>query len=454
MKTLSITLAVVFLIASCGSKKNPVGSDLSTIRQQGQKAREMGPPKPTVITNTKVVEKPVEIVREESTVDDKFIVITPDPQLSFNEGESSSYNIRARVLIPGVKIQLTAENLPPGATLTPSTNEQGLYHLKWLPAYHTIPANEPMKTFITMLRAQISSAENPEIEAKLKSLVREQALFLYLFKNRPLPRDMKVEGLPSEMFEGSAPQPFAVVVTIPGTDDKAPQKPILVVSYDGVSYTPGQNYLELDGSRHVIPDTNRLEPEYMGQFKWKFYRLFDTKNISVQPQLAKDGSLMKGADRTHTRLSFKVYNSFGGSTPETPAKVQIKYVRSVSAPRFDFSALPKAHLEVSRGENIQLKFRVLSGDSKANLRVEAKGTTLPGAPQINCQPSSQGPFQQSCILKWNIPCDISENALSGTLELLAWDHADSTSNATAHTLSAVLASPEKALCKSQGGKSL
>lgn len=325
MKNVNLLLIATLFVAACGGKKNPVGEDLKTIREDGKKVHEMGPQKPVTVTHVEVVEKPVQVLREESTIDDKFLVIAPDPEMSFNEGQKSTYKIRARILIPGVQIKLTAKDLPAGATLTASTAEKDLYLLSWTPEYYTIPTNSNMKTYPVKLVAQVVSAQKAEDMEKLKALVREKEVSLFLFRNQELPSELKISGLPNEVLAGSEPTPFTVTVKVPGMDDRSPQKPRLVITYDGVSYTAGQSFLELDGSRYVVADPSKKGPEYLGQFKWKFSLLFDTKNIPVQPQLAKDGTIMANADGTRARMSFKVYSGFGLSTPDTLFQIKIRY---------------------------------------------------------------------------------------------------------------------------------
>lgn len=331
MKKQSVFIMSVLLASGCGFKKNPVGSDLNTIRAEGKQQMENGPVKPTTVTNTVVVEKPQVVTREESTIDDKFLVITPDPQMSFNEGQTATYNIRARVLVPGVQISLSASGLPAGATLTASTTEKDLYILSWTPELYTIPANSNMKAYGVKLTAQVSSASaNAQDAEKLKGLVREQDISLFLFRNQELPSELKIAGLDQELSEGQV-LPFTVTAKVPGVDDKTPVKPRLVVSYDGVSYTAGNNYLELDGSRYVVVDLNKKDAVYLGNEQWQFSLLFDTKNISVQPELAKDGSILANADGTRVRVSFKVYSPYGLSTPDTLSQIKIKYNHPAAA---------------------------------------------------------------------------------------------------------------------------
>ncbi|MFN8790320.1 MAG: hypothetical protein ACK5Y2_02575 [Bdellovibrionales bacterium] len=326
MKKWSVLLIVSGMIAGCGSgKDNPVGSDLKTIREEGKVAKTMEAKAPIIVPETVVVEKPKLVVREESKIDENFFVMTADPQLIFNEGQASQYSFRARVLVPGVQIRLKAEGLPEGATLSPSDREAGLYALNWTPGYSLIPPQAQMRTFTLKIVAEPVSAPKPELLETLKNLVQEKTFSLFLFRSQEPPRDLKVVGLPQEVTEGQDPVRFSVTVKVPGLESKSAQKPVLVVSYDGLAINAGQAFREMDGSRHIVPDLQRREPEYLGDFQWRFSVVFDAKNISVQPQLGRDGRMTSGADGTRVRLSFKVFNHLGLATPETLVQMKIRY---------------------------------------------------------------------------------------------------------------------------------
>lgn len=335
LRTTLLALLVTFLITACGDwDKNPVPSsstssgtfDLETLREQSKKVLAEGPDKPREITNTVIVEKPKLVVKEESTIDEKFIVITPDAQMTFNEGQEATFKVYARVLISGVQIKLSAQGLPEGARLEASSKERDLYLLTWKPGLYTVPSNANMKTYTVKLTAEIAGSSSQTNADKLQGLMREKEVSLFLFKNQETPGDLIVKDLGNELSEGQV-TPFSVVVTVPGTDSQTPQKPRLVISFDGVSYTAGNSFLEVDGSRHVLADLKNKDPKYLGDSKWKFSLVFDTKNITVQPQLAKDGSFLVNADGLRVRLTFKVYAPNGLSTPETLRQLKIHYAK-------------------------------------------------------------------------------------------------------------------------------
>lgn len=325
-KTLIPLMALTLVAAGCGEYQKDPASDLAKMRENAKVLTQKGPDKPLEITKTVVVEKPVVVYKEESSINEKFIVITPDPQMTFNEGQQGQFKVRARVLVPGIEIKLTAKGLPEGAKFEKSAQEKDLYTITWTPDLYTVAANYAMKSYVVKVTAEVSSATNVAGAEKLKGLVRESEFNVFLFRNQEVPSDLAISGLSSEVTEGTL-VPFTITVKVPGTDDKTPVKPRLAVTYDEVSYTAGNSFLELDGSRYVKAESTKKDAEYLGDSKWKFTRLFDTKTFSVQPQLAKDGTVLKEADGTRVRLSFKVYSPQGLSTPETLAQVKILYAK-------------------------------------------------------------------------------------------------------------------------------
>lgn len=438
------SLLVTTFLSGCGEyQKDPV-SDLSTLREDAKV--NAGPNKPRVITNNVIVKEQVAVPYAESKVDDKFVIITADSNMSFSEGTSSSFEVRARVLLSGVKIKLTGQGLPEGATLVPSAKEADLYILTWKPALYTVPQNVSMKKVTIKLVADVASSENKENAEKLKGLYRESSLDLLVLRNQEAPANLTVAGLSNQVAEGQL-VPFTVTATIPGIDGQAPQKPRLVISYDGVSISAGNEFLELDGSRYVIADMNKKEPKYLGDSKWQFSLLFDTKNISIQPQLAKNGSIMTNADGTRVRLSFKAYSPAGMSSPEHLVQLKLAYNLSMSAPKFEVLGLGQQGLAVSRGENVSLKFRVVSADVKAETKLIASGSALPGEPKVNCVASVAGANIQDCTMTWAVPCDAAKDQLTGYVDMKAQATSESRqSEATAYSLKVMASTKEKSLC--------
>jgi hypothetical protein len=349
-KLVSLTILVSLAAAGCGKyDKDPVAGSgqegqatLEDLRKHSGDVIAQGPEQagPKVIYEPKEVRVEVEkivyvekpVYHEQSTVNESSFVITPDSDMNFIEGKKSTFKIRARSLIKDVKVKLVAQNLPEGAKIENISNEteKDVYALTWAPSYYTVAANEAAKTLKIKLSLQVTGAKTEKERAALEGLVREKEVSLLVFKDQTPPSDMKIESLSATVSEGTQVS-FQVIVTVPGIDGNSTQKPSLLVSYDGVSYTAGNDFLELDGSRYVIGDLNKIGAEYLGESKWRFHRVFDTKNTPLQTQLAKDGSVMKNADGLRVRFSLKVYSPYGSSTPEVLRQVKIAFSKKEEA---------------------------------------------------------------------------------------------------------------------------
>lgn len=434
------------LIAGCGDK-NPV-SDIDSMREHSRIELQKGPDSARVINNDVLRTEYIYITKEESTIDDKFITITPPLESTFAEGVSGSIKVRAAVHIPGVEISLTAEGLPQGASLVKSDSEKDIYLINWAPELYTIPANSVKKSFTVKLVANVVKANSQQEYDTLKGLVRERTMSLDVFRTQEAPSDLVVTGLPGEIQEGTQ-VPFTVTVKVPGTDQKAPKKPTLLVSYDRVSSTAGNDYLELDGSRHVVSDVTKKDAEYMGDSKWKYTLVFDTKNVPPQPQLSKNGTVLANATSTRVRLSFTAHSPYGLSTGETLAQVKINYVRPIEAPRFDMSGLGQETLEVARGQKITLNFYVASADTTARTKVEQGRTELVGSPTVSCKDSSAGAFKQACSLVWEIPC-AGTSEIKGEIPLTAQSVINGrNSDFTRHSIKVTQSKTATDLCKTE-----
>jgi hypothetical protein len=422
MKTISSlsTLGLAaLLIAGCGRyEKNPV-QDLEKMRANGQAEVNKGPEKPQEITHTVVVEKPVEVIKEQAKVDESFFVIAADSDMNFTEGQSSTYQIIGRSLIKGVSIRLVAQNLPAGASFqaAPTAQEKDRYTLTWTPAYNTVPSNTVIKSYKFKVMVQITDVAAGINRKPLEALSRQKELSLLVLKNQAAPTDLAV-NLAETVNEGTL-TPFQVTVRVPGVDDKLGQQPRLVISYDRLMTTQGNDYRELDGSRHVIPDQNNSEPQYLGDYRWKFSLIFDTANIGVQPPQNLKGEVQATAAVAHVRLSIKAYAPTGSSTPEVVKKVQINLNKPVEAPRFDMSGLAAETLDLTPGEKMNFRFLVTSAAKGSSVKIELPDVkTLVGSPSLSCK-SSLTAAKQECLLSWKVPCSASDADLNQQIAMSA-----------------------------------
>jgi hypothetical protein len=77
-----------------------------------------------------------------------------------------------------------------------------------------------------------------------------------------------------------------------------------------------------------LTDPSKKSVEYVGNSKWKFNRIFDTKNIPLQPQVSQNNEPAKKADITSLRLSFKVSSPNGRAGPETLVQLKVHHLES------------------------------------------------------------------------------------------------------------------------------
>ncbi|WP_413584080.1 hypothetical protein [Bdellovibrio sp. HCB274] len=459
VKSLMIMIPAAMTITACDGWQKSPSSDLEDMRAHAKVITEMGPDKPVEVTKTTVVVKPspveviktvivekeVEVKVKETDVTRSMILLTADSEMTFSEGAASSYKIRASLPIPGATVTLTASNLPEGAVLKPS-NEKDVYVLTWNPPMYTVDSGKLLKSIPVKFTATVTNPGQAKDAAAVKGLINELDKTLFVTKNQVAPSALSVSGIASEVMEDQL-IPFSITVTVPGIDGKSEQKPRVLISNDGNSNSAGNDFLELDGSRYVIADLNKKDAEYLGDSKWKINLIFDTKNIAVQPQLSKDGTIMLQANGTRVRFSVKVFSPNGLSTAEALVQTKIVYTKTISAPRFDVSGLGKQGLEVSPGEKIVLRFSAGSNSKNAVVAVESKNTDLPGNPQVACEASAAGSNKQDCTLTWEVPCDATAKTLKGAIPMTAVGTANGqVSNVTEYSLKTLKAAKDKGLC--------
>ena len=416
---ISIVLMAGLGLLGCNGKfqQRPV-DDLPELRENAKKEVTKGPEKPQVIEHYNQV--PVVETPKKPVIDSKFLMIDPDRKMTFIEGQTKSFSIHAWALIPNVKIGLKIDGLPKEAVLNyaPTKEDDRLYQLTWTaPMGFTAP--ESAKTLTAKVTIFVTEVPKDQ-DQKIKTLTREQEITVVVAQAQAVPSDVKIINLSGTLNEGSI-TPFQVEAIIPGVDSKSAQKPSLIVSYDKKKLTPGNNFQELDGQRYVNLDSAHAEPEYIGDFKWRFYRTFDTQNISVQPQIDAKGKVLAAADGLRVRLSFQVKSPYNGTlSADVLKQIKISYNKPLAAPHFDFIGLEKGILELTPGQKMNFKFYVESLSNGASVKIEIPDLkNLLGAPTIECTVAKDKSSRQNCILKWNVPCSAQDQELSQQIKMTA-----------------------------------
>lgn len=394
------------------------------------------------------IDKEVPVTKEQATVDGKYVIITADPAMKFIEGQTGSFKVHSRSMIPGLKIELAIASLPSGATFQKvSDSEMVTYELKWSPTVAMIPSSEVYKVFDLKISATVTEVPQGRSKEDLQKLMRDKEVLLFVLRSQKAPSEVSVEGLTQEVSEGTI-TPFSVIATVHGVDDQSAQKPSLKISYDNMPYMAGSPLLVQDGSKHVTFDDKKA-PTYLGQFRWKFDLAYDTKNIAVPPALGKDGKMAAQETATPVKLSLKVVSPFGAESPEMLKTLKIKHTSDFSAPKFDVAGLSSDTLELVPGETKTLKFKVQSAIAQSTTKVEIPDlSTMKGSPKVTCAAVKS---TQECTLTWAVPCDSTESDLNQNLSLSAVATANGkNSNATQYVLKTSRAKTAAAACANTG----
>lgn len=410
----------------------------------------------------KVVEKPVDRL----TVVGEVLSISTDPEMSFTEGREGKFKVRARVLTDAnVSFKLALKDLPKeasGAKLVDlsSDKEQGVYEIQWTPPFSTVSGTDMDRTLQASVEIQLGAVTNKEgkpdeaLKKALETLPKKKQISLRVYRDRTPPSEVKIEGLPGEI-QGGTIVPFHIIAKVPGVDQSSRGgAPTLDISYDGVSTTPGNNFLEMDGAAHVIADTSKKSAEYLGDFKWKFNRLFDTKNIEPKPQLDSSGKVLASADGTRVRFSYKVKSPADGpSSAATVKQIKIKYLKPLNLPRFDIS-MNRDSLDITLGRTTQLYFSVESAIANSTFKVTGSELAkLPGKATLNCVATKPVVgSRSSCMIEWSVPCDASDAQLNRDLTLEAKSSLNGSDSETVQQVIKVVKAKDISACQASTQK--
>ncbi|XGC82203.1 hypothetical protein ACES2L_06860 [Bdellovibrio bacteriovorus] len=440
-------LSVSLLAAGCGEySKNPV-QDLAAMRENARLELKKGPDSVREITKEVIVKEDRIVKIEESTINGSLLVISADEDMDFEEGKTKQYKIQARVLDPSVEIKLNVEEKPKEVSIEKSTKEANVYILTYTPALYTVPANKKKQKLKVVLKAVVTSTKNAADAAKYEGLVRTKELDLTVFRTEDAPSEVQVLGLGTQVSEGTITT-FSVTAKVPGTDANAPQKPSLIVTADENQSTAGQNFKDLDGSRHIPADT---KVEYIKDSVWKFTKTFDTQNIPVQPQIGKTGAILQNVDGTFVRVAFRVAYD-GLQTAPTVQRIKIAYTKPISAPRFDLTSIGQTGLKASPGKTVVANFTVTSADAQAEVKVETPVTSLDVNPSLTCVDASTGANKQNCTLSLNVSCDTKLENLNGDITVNALSVVNGRNSNLVAAKIKVVATQDATLCSAEAAK--
>jgi hypothetical protein len=326
-QNLAVSLGCALVLSACGNySKQPV-SDAKDLRAKAAAQDPNGQkPTPTPAQTTSsaptTIEKDVTTVVAQAVVDERSLIVIADSPMSFTEGVGQSFNIKVRSTQAGTTVRLSSPNLPAGAVLKDisTASVPGVYQLSWAPDYSTILGRNSVKAISVKLIAQMILSDGT-VKAGIS---KETDVVLSVFHDQSVPSSVAVENLPALIDEGTVTD-FDVIADINDVNENSSIKPTVQSSYDQVAFTDGNQFLEMDGSRYVTADIKNKAPEYVGANKWRFHLVFDTKNISVQPQLSSSGKVIDNADGVRVRVSFKVFSPYGPASSEIVKQIKITF---------------------------------------------------------------------------------------------------------------------------------
>ncbi|HEY8269517.1 MAG TPA: hypothetical protein VIG33_01405 [Pseudobdellovibrionaceae bacterium] len=315
----SSLLSALLLTTACGgSSDNKSFEDISELRARAKKEMTTGPQPPP--ERVVYVTKEKEVIKEQATLTDSYFKIDlSEKMMSFYEGQPSAYKITLRVQDPQLQMKLTAKGLPSGAELKDisTAKNPNTYELRWTPPLYTISYDQqPPQIMTATLVPVLVSAKTSKKAETVKGLSLDRTITFNVFRNQDKPSELVLSGLDQDVQEGQV-VPFSVIARFPGVDTNAPIKPDLGFFRDKNTQVVASNYLEMDGTRYVSIEN----VEYIGDYKWKFNLVFDTKNNPVETQKSKDGSAA-AVNFTQVRLGLRVFGAFNAS-PATVVRVKI-----------------------------------------------------------------------------------------------------------------------------------
>lgn len=423
---LMIMVPAMALVACGKYEKQPV-KDIAEIREQAKAQAGQGLDAPQVITNevnrTRLVvepndEKPKEIDQTKvAKIDASVIKITTIDEPSFVEGQKKVLKIRAFTTVQGVVTELVAVSVPTGAELQAVAGEANVYALTYTAPFNTAPSNVALK-----VKLKIVSAPKEETRQALEALPSLEKQFTLRITKTNEELSTLETNLPAEISQDTL-TPFQVTVKVPGTDEK--------------SALPN---LDVDDAKlgFVIKNPEHEKPEFLGDSKWRFSLIFDTKNKAV-PQ-------KNDATAFQARVSLKAKHGKNAS-PTLTKVIVIKITKLSSTPQFDMKALGQPKLSLERGSKKTLKFAVGAMNPAVEVKVETPNLqTLVGSPTITC--AAEKLNKQVCTLEWTVPCGATEKELQNDITLTAQSIVEGKATTpVTHILKTIAAKTKNANCK-------
>lgn len=254
---------------------------------------------------------------------DRSYVIEPEKDVTFIEGETSSFKVRVRLFFPVESFSLKLVGVPSdiqNISLSKVQGEAGTYQISWTAPKGVIPTDRPDRNVKYRLELGDVKSADASVEALFRSISKVQDFSFNVRRTGKTPKIVAVNSLPSEVAQGSM-VPFTVDVEDPASYEG--YSPRLDVYFQGTNKT--ESGYEANGATYVRVEST---PKHIGNGVWRFSYVFDARNNDVGAQLDRDGKRVDGATHLQTRLMLKAYSGSGGVSSEKPVFTKIKFEKA------------------------------------------------------------------------------------------------------------------------------
>jgi hypothetical protein len=251
---------------------------------------------------------------------DRSYVIEPERDVTFIEGETTSFKVRVRMFFPVDSYELRLAGLPEdvgGVSLVKVPEEPGSYLVTWAAPKAFIPSDRAERSVRYRLELADVRAQDPSVETLFRSINRIQEFSWSVRRTGKTPMIVKMSELPTEIAQGQV-VPFTVDVLDPASYDG--YAPRLDIYFQGTNKT--ESGFEANGATYVRHEST---PKNVGGGVWRFSFVFDAKNNDVGAQLDRDGKRVEGATHLRTRMLLKAYSASGGVSGEKLVLTKIMY---------------------------------------------------------------------------------------------------------------------------------
>jgi hypothetical protein len=281
------------------------------------------------VIQEKPVEVPVYISKEveQNFAQAQVFQISSPSNIKFIEGANSSFEFNVRILQGKVKFQTDVTGLPAGANLEQISSEinSAKYKLSWTPKLGSIPVDQQeVEDTITVSLKNLTfvsddKAENAATE-KVFSAIKKTKDISFVVRRTLVNPTIKIVGLEGDRSEGEEKR-FTVEVTAPGT--YVGNEPDLEVTYDMNNVITSKG-AEMNGALYVRADETQTFRVKVGEEKWRFSFVYDTKNFPMQAAFDKNMKPIASADKFLVRASFQAITPFRTTSDKKMLQFAIK----------------------------------------------------------------------------------------------------------------------------------